>query len=60
MKEFFDSLTFNVTLSMPFSTLMAWLAVFLALAFESFELLGVATFLFVISSGVDNHSDGAK
>lgn len=51
MKKFFDSLTFKVTLTMPFSTLMGWLAMALALSFQNYELLGVALFLFVISEG---------
>lgn len=49
MKKFFDSLTFKVTLTMPFSMLMGWLAMALALSFQNYELLGVALFLFVIS-----------
>ena len=56
MKDFFDSLRFNVTLSMPFSMLMAWIAIALAMPFQSYELLGVAMFLFVISGDSDDQN----
>lgn len=49
MKDFFNYLRMPVTVNTRLSILMGWIALLLSSQFESFEMLGVALFLFVIS-----------
>jgi len=49
MKDFFNYLRMPVTVNTRLSILMGWIALLLSSQFQSFEMLGVALFLFVVS-----------
>lgn len=49
MKNFFNYLRMPVTVNTRLSILMGWVALFISSHFQSYELLGVALFLFVVS-----------
>lgn len=49
MKDFFNYLRMPVTVNTRLSILMGLIALLLSYQFQSFEMLGVALFLFVVS-----------
>lgn len=49
MKQFFNYLRMPVTITTRLAGIMGWITLLIASYFDSFELLGVAVFLFVVS-----------
>lgn len=53
MKNFFNYLRMPITVNTRLSILMGLIALLLSSQFQSFEMLGVALFLFVVSGDSD-------
>lgn len=59
MKQFFDYLRMPVTITTRLAGIMGWVTLLIASHFDSFELLGVALFLFVVSGDSSNERPSA-
>lgn len=56
MKQLFNYLRMPVTITTRLAGIMGWITLLIASYFDSFELLGVALFLFVVSGDSSNET----